>query len=428
MDRQPMTDSLERRPVRGRAAKQERSERARAAIAEGVITVLARHGIADLTHRRAAEASGASLAATTYYFATKADMLAQASNQVLDRYLEAFAAAAQPGGEGREGYIDFVSRVAANGLERDRDPLLAWFEIMLDGTRQPEARAIARSWYVQFDRLWLRLAEGFGLENPRLAGQSGFDLTVGAMAHGLGLGWTSQQSIEVIAGRLSADALLGPVAPDDVGPTSRAGTAKAQQTRARLRDAAIDLLAAGGASVVTYRAVASRAKLTPAAPVYHFGSVDELLAEAQRELFLRQKARYREVVGDAFSGLTLDTLAELTAVVFERESTEFGGQNVAGYAIWMEAARKPEVREHIRPVMSDLYRAWRRALDTLGVPGGCAFEAMCIQFLFVGAQIRVLASGSRKADRTQAAERLQADIRALAQQRHWLQSAAGRLV
>jgi DNA-binding transcriptional regulator YbjK len=418
-----MIDGLEQRPVRGRAAKQERSERVRSAIAEGVIAVLASHGVAGLTHRRVALASGASLAATTYYFASKADMVAEASNALLRRYLDVFAdAAAHPAGEGYPAYRNFVSRVAANGLERDRTPLLAWFEIMLDGTRQPDARALARSWYVGFDQVWRQLAEGFDLGEPERAARAGVDITVGAMAHGLSLGWTPQQSIDAITGVLPADTLLDAAMPDAPEPTPARAGSKAEQTRYRLRQAAIQLLAEGGAEVLTYRAVATRSGLSAAAPVYHFGSSDHLLAEAQRTLFAGQKARYREVMADAFPGLTLETLVELTAVIFQREATEYGTLNVAGYAIWMEAARKPELRTYITPVLTDLHRAWQRLLKALGVAGDCAFEALCIQFLFVGAQIRVLASGSPPRELVRARNQLKEDITALAQGRHWLQS------
>ena len=420
-----MTAGLETRPVRGRAAKQERSERARAAIAEGVITTLAEHGAAGLTHRRAAKASGTSLAATTYYFATKTDMVAEASNALLQRYLEVFGkVAVQSAGEGAAAYVAFVSRVAAEGLGRDRTHMLAWYEMMLDGARDPEARDVARSWYVQFDQMWRRLADAFSLPQAEAAARSGVDLTVGAMVHGLGLGWTPDQFTGAVMGALSADALLGRTVEADRHPPSTGGTRKAAQTRDRLREAAIQLLAEGGASAVTYGAVASRAGLTPAAPVYHFGSVADLLADAQRSLFEGQKARYREVMGKAFPGLTLDMLVELTGVVFQREATEYRGLNVAGYAIWLEAARRPEVRPHVRPVMSDFYLAWRRLLNTQGVEGGGAFEAMCVQFLFVGAQIRVLAGGGGAGELAQAETRLMNDITALAQGRHWLQATA----
>ena len=76
-------DDLAVRTVRGRAAKQERSERTRAAIVAAVISLLAEEGVAGLTHRLVAQRSGASLAATTYYFASMQDMIAEASNELL---------------------------------------------------------------------------------------------------------------------------------------------------------------------------------------------------------------------------------------------------------------------------------------------------------------------------------------------------------
>lgn len=418
-----MIDGLERRPVRGRNAKQGRSERARSAIAEGVIAVIADVGVAGLTHRRVADASATSLASTTYYFASKADMLADASNVLLRRYIDVFEqAAAEETGHGAPAYVDFVALVAANGLDRDRRHLLAWYELMIDGARERHARDLARSGYRRFDRIWSELAEGYGLPDADQAGRTGFDLTVGAMAHGISLGWVPRQYVEAIRRKLPPGALLEAGEPDDREHSGRS-TPKGEDTRRRLLDAAIALLAEGGAAALTSRAVAARADRARGTPAYHFASSDELLAEAQRELFERQKARYREVIGGSFPGLTLDTMIELTAVIFQREATEFAGLNVSGYAIWMEAARNGELRPGVRAVMSELYMAWCRLLRSMDVAGDCEFEAMCIQFLFVGAQLRVLASGATAIELVTVRNQLKSNIAALASGTHWLQSA-----
>lgn len=67
-----------------------RSEKKRERIVDAVITVLSEAGIARLTHRRVAAAANVSLSATTYHYATKADMLADASRKLLDGYLRTF--------------------------------------------------------------------------------------------------------------------------------------------------------------------------------------------------------------------------------------------------------------------------------------------------------------------------------------------------
>lgn len=418
-----MGQDLEQRPVRGRAAKQERSERKRAAIVEGVVSTLADVGVAGLTHRLAARRSGVSLAATTYYFHTKDDLVAEASNALLQSYLADFdRLRAHISGGGQAAYLQFIGRLVANGLSRHRTRTLAWLEIILDGARDPHARTLAQAWFARFTHVWEEIARAFQLDEPRSAARTGVEYTIGALVHGLSLGWSAHEAKALVAGHASPDALFPTGLEDPLDAAAGRATPKSLQTRARLEDAAIALLTDGGAAAVTYCAVAERAGLTRAAPTYHFRSSAALLAQAQRTLFARQKARYREIMGGAFTDLDVCRMADLTAAVFEREATTFGPMNLAGYAIWMEAARRPDVRDDVERVMSDLYQAWKRLLTTLGVKRA-PVAAQTIQFLFVGAQIRVLASGSTPTAVADARRHLTTQIGSIAQERHWLHAA-----
>jgi AcrR family transcriptional regulator len=62
-----------------RASQAGRAARTKARIADAVITVLAEAGSGRLTHRLVASTAGVSLAATTYHYATKRDMIAAAA-------------------------------------------------------------------------------------------------------------------------------------------------------------------------------------------------------------------------------------------------------------------------------------------------------------------------------------------------------------
>lgn len=63
-------------------------------------------------------------------------------------------------------------------------------------------------------------------------------------------------------------------------PMSTAATPKGLRRRARLVEAAAELLMAGGVDAVRHRAVAERAGLPLASTTYYFGSLDDLLAAA----------------------------------------------------------------------------------------------------------------------------------------------------
>ena len=420
----PAMDDRVAKTVGGRRAKQERSERTRGAIIDAVIAVLAEVGVVDLTHRLVAQRSGASLAATTYYFESKQDMIAEASEAILRSYLVDLARLAdRVRGGGTAGFRRFVARAAANGVGEHRTRTLAWCEIMLDGARHAEGHASTGAWYARLIQAWTQIARAFEVPYPAIAARSGLDMTVGALFHGLALGLGPDALWTTLGGRIAATDLF-PLTNSEVGvPVTSPLGAKAAATRERILEAAIRLLAARGGGAVNYRSVALEAGLTPGAPAYYFSSSKALLAEAQMLLFSRSKARNREVMSSAFKDLDLPTMVELTAVIFQSEATEFGPQNLAAYALWLQAAREPELRPLVHEALADLYRAWSRILLTLGAANEGA-EPLLVQYLFVGAQIRAMAAGVTPNDLVKIRWRLRDDLTALAEGRHWIQSAS----
>jgi DNA-binding transcriptional regulator YbjK len=417
-----MRDNLQTRAVRGRAAKQERSERTRNAIVQAVLAVLADEGVAGLTHRRVAQRSGGSLAATTYYFATKEDMLAAASNELLLSYLGVFEdrvdAAA---GNGPADFRRFVASMVGDSVSDFRPLSLAWCEIMLDGARHVETRALARLWFQRMGETWVRCARGFGLPDPEAVGPSGMDFTLGAMVQGLALG-LDRSTVEGAYGGDIAPALRAqipsggagaPVAP--AAPSRRGGA-----TRQRILEAAIRLLSNRGPGAVNYRSVAAEAGLTAGAPAYHFGSVDVLIAEAQALLFERSKARYRGNIGAALKTLEAATLTELAAVIFQSEVTEFEAPNLATHAIWLQAARKPALRPLVQETLADHHDGWAFMLKAVGAPrAGPA--PLLLQHLFIGSFVRAAACGVTPSDLVAMRARLRAELTAVIEGRHWIQ-------
>ena len=62
----------------GEAGRLSRGERTRLRVLEGALRVLARDGVGGVTHRAVAKEAGVSLSATTYYFKSKSELLADA--------------------------------------------------------------------------------------------------------------------------------------------------------------------------------------------------------------------------------------------------------------------------------------------------------------------------------------------------------------
>lgn len=381
-----------------RGGQRSRTERTKARIADAVITVLAESGSSRLTHRLVAAAAGVPLAATTYHYATKREMIADASHRLLDGYAQSFQRAAERRrrGEGATDLAGFVTKLLTNAAGRHRRSALAWCEIILEAARSPEGHALAEEWFQKLFEAWSDLARAMYGELGDDAVISGIDTAIGLLFITLPLELSAEQLAAVFSGGGDPATLWAPSIPatQSAAPVPERRTQKARDTRARILQGAIDVLIGQGAGAVTYNAVAAECGLTTAAPAYHFGSIDGLLKAAEAELFARSKDRYRDMVTSAaVAGKPLDILADLTAAVFVREVTQHGRAAIAIYSIGLESARRLDLRPAVWSVIADQAGAWKRRLELLS-PGVGAFDAMRMQAVFIGKQVRVLSTGS----------------------------------
>jgi AcrR family transcriptional regulator len=392
--------AVSHQPYQSEQARQSgRSARTKARIADAVITVLAEAGSSRLTHRLVAAAAGVSLAATTYHYATKRDMIADASGRLLDGYVRSFRRAAERQRRGDGVATDlagFATRLLANATGRHRKSALAWCEIILDAARSAEGHVLADAWFRELLTVWTDLAGAMDGERNDHAVESAIDTVIGLLFITLPLDLTSAQLGAVLSGGADPAVewapLSAPQASDVSSPTRR--TNKARETRERILDGAIEVLIAQGAGAITYNAVAAQSALTTAAPAYHFGSIEGLLKAAEGELFARSKGRYRDMVTSAqVVGPPLDVLADMTAAVFVREVTQHGRAAIAIYSIGLESSRRLELRPAVWDVVMDQTKAWKRRLELLG-PTASPLDAMRMQAVFIGKQIRALSTGS----------------------------------
>jgi len=392
------TKATDPRPRSEQGRQASRAERTKAKIADAVITVLAEAGSSRLTHRLVATTAGVPLAATTYHYATKREMIADASQRLLDGYAHSFQRAAENWQRG-EGAIDlagFVTRLLTNAAGRHRRSALAWCEIILDAARSPEGHALAEKWFQKLLDAWSDLARVMYGELGDDAVMSGIDTAIGLLFITLPLELSEERLAAVFTGGGDPAILWAPSDPvvDIVKPVPERRTQKARDTKARILQGAIDILIGQGAGAVTYNAVAAECGLTTAAPAYHFGSIDGLLKAAEAELFARSKDRYRDMVTSVHgAGRPLEILADLTAAVFVREVTQHGRAAIAIYSIGLESSRRLDLRSAVWSVIAEQAGAWRRRLEMLSPDVG-VFDPMRMQAVFIGKQVRVLATGA----------------------------------
>ena len=141
-----------------RVTSQDRSSVRRKQIATAAIATISRYGLAGVTHRLVAKEANVSLAATTYYYRTKADIIADASSELLDGYvagLEAFAERIE--NRPQVPLRDLAIELAVNAAGGRHMEAIAWFEIMLGAARQEELRELTIPSLASMGIAWARI-------------------------------------------------------------------------------------------------------------------------------------------------------------------------------------------------------------------------------------------------------------------------------
>jgi DNA-binding transcriptional regulator YbjK len=149
--------------------RRERGQQKRDAILEATLRVIAEGGIAAVTHRAVAEVAGVPLAATTYYFASKDDLLEQALTKVAvteieridklmrDTDLEGFSV---------KGFVKVFSVGAYEMETPDRMSIMAQYDLFLEAARRPRLRQVAGRWTEAYVRLAEATLRNAGSSDP----------------------------------------------------------------------------------------------------------------------------------------------------------------------------------------------------------------------------------------------------------------------
>ena len=125
-----------------------------------------------LTHRRVAEAAGLPLAATTYWFASKEELLAQTYRRAAERDIarleELGARLSSQRPVARRKLPGALARLVTDELDGNRTGLVACYALWLEAARRPELRELSRAWTSAYVRVAAELLASAGSRDPEL--------------------------------------------------------------------------------------------------------------------------------------------------------------------------------------------------------------------------------------------------------------------
>jgi DNA-binding transcriptional regulator YbjK len=151
-------------------ARQPRGARRREALLDAVLRIVAREGVAAVTHRAVAREAGVTHRLTTYYFRTKEQMLLEAFRQLATRSLERTERAARgvaAAGDRRaalEAAIDAVTDAVLGGLRAGG--AAAEFSLVLEIPRQPELARDYAAWQQRVESIVREHARALSSDDP----------------------------------------------------------------------------------------------------------------------------------------------------------------------------------------------------------------------------------------------------------------------
>lgn len=402
-----------------RQTKQDRSATRQKRITEGAIIAISRYGMGGVTHRRVASEAHVSLAATTYYYETKSDIIADASRTLLARYVDAFRRfASRIDPEARLSFRDFALKLVFNAAGKHKIETLAWCEILVNAARHDDMRELARAWFVTLKERWQEIALLLDAEEVQSAVVSAIDTVIGLLFTLIPLG-LSEQQMRTLLLTGSLELTEQPFkAPEPLVATD-GGAKKSDSTRERILSAATELIVADGIEALTFRNVSERAGLTAAAPTYYFSSISALCNATQARLFDMTRQRYR---GDAGTGdnasLDTDHLIDLVTTVFLREATEFRNLSLACYPVYVQAHRDPTLRPGLWALNRENIERWTKLLANVA-PDATPFDRWMLYAAFVGKLIRVLTTAPGTRGLSKIRSEFAYEVNSLAEKRRW---------
>ncbi len=160
----------------------------RQAIVEATLVVIGRGGVDAVTHRAVAAEAGVPLAATTYYFDSKAELVQEALELVISRSSELVDSRTSVTGElDCDGLVERLVGFALAQLDDREAPLIAQYELMLEAGRRDHLRPLAERWNEAYMNGLIDLVRASPLPQPERAAELLSVLIEGALLDQLAL-------------------------------------------------------------------------------------------------------------------------------------------------------------------------------------------------------------------------------------------------
>jgi DNA-binding transcriptional regulator YbjK len=185
-------------------------------------------------------------------------------------------------------------------------------------------------------------------------------------------------------------------------------TQTSQGRREQILDATLRVIGRSGREAVTHRAVAEEAGVPLGSTTYYFDSRDDLLGQALEHVARQEADRHVQLGHELRKARSSRQLADmlLDQLVFEIEDRD---AYVAEYELWLEASRRPDLREAATAWCDAVQLAVAGGMEKLGSsdPGA---DASLVVAAIDGLGERVLA---REDDPAQAAAEFRPQLRRL---------------
>jgi DNA-binding transcriptional regulator YbjK len=178
--------------------------------------------------------------------------------------------------------------------------------------------------------------------------------------------------------------------------------------REQILEATLRIIGRAGRQAVTHRAVAEEAGVPLGSTTYYFESRDDLLRQALEYVAASEVARYGELGQELSSVESPRELADrlidgLVAAAEDRVAY------IAEYELWLEAGRRPELREAAQNWCDAEQLSVARAMEALG-SSNPATDASLVVAAIDGLGERLLA---REDDPARVAEEFRPELRRL---------------
>ena len=154
-------------PIRRRRSTGKR----RLLLIQATLELIAEGGIDAVSHRAVAERAGVSLGSTTYWFASRQQMLHDALEYFARTEIAALRERLDPvlGRElSRRGFVDAFTDILLPQIDQNRSRTIAQYALMQEAAREPDLEAVCRDWTEAWEEALQPVFASLGAADPLL--------------------------------------------------------------------------------------------------------------------------------------------------------------------------------------------------------------------------------------------------------------------